>query len=356
MTKTLIIVFGYVEMKGDIMNQYNYLTKLVRESSKGLKFIFAVVLGLIFTIAIGNMDSLNDFQTGTTTFDLYSMEEAAIDSSTYYEIDINDDFFYFESAMYEGDDIDTFYMGAFLGEKIVVIELPVDLELEGSTLVQGHFNYISSDVKEALEAELLEYDLDETIEIVNYSFKAEVEPPNQLLFIMGIIFAILVLVAIVVFINILKTRKLTTSKLYKEMGKLGDADTIADNIEREFEMKTNISQGPVHILSDHILVATSSLATIIEKDDLIWCYPKKIKTKKLFVTVNTRYEIFMETLSGKTVIAATSESEYRTVMSLLEKHHHRCVYGYSNEVKRIFRRSREEFMKEFFVAETEAIG
>lgn len=323
------------------MNNYEFLDKLAKRASKTKMVLLLIVLVIMVVMVAVNFNSLMEAKAGPTALEPYDLYEKDIDETTLYEIELNDDYYRFETAMFEGDEIDTYYMGTLIQDGILVVEVRGSFDFDLPYKMQGHFSPIDNDIKTALSDELLKRNPNGEYYFVSYTFKddhLDVEGFAVVLAFVSIIFVLILL-------SYIKSLRFKSSKLHKQMKKLGDATAIADEIEREYEMSKVVSEGPVYLFTNYIVVGTTGIAFVLPKNDVIWSYPKVTKVKRYFITISTKHEVIMGTRHGKTHIVASKEEEVKRILNMMQSHHPACVYGYSDEIQKLYKKNLSEFIQ-----------
>lgn len=323
------------------MNNYEFLDKLAKKASKGKLVLLLIVLAIMVAMIGLNFNNYQEAKKEPTPIDLYELSSENIDKNVFYELELTEDFYLFETAMFEGEEIDTFYMATIIQEGVFIVEVSGDFDFNFPHIMKGRFKSLESDVESALLAELKELDPNGQYTIMKYTFKADSFDADVFL----IILAIVAIIFTLIMFSFIKSLKFKSSKLYKNMKKLGDPDTIADEIEREVEMSKNVSEGPIHLFTNYIISGTNAAAFILPRESVIWCYPKVTKVKRYFITVSTRHEIIMGTKDGKTKLTTSKEEEVKRVMNMMQGHHPACVYGYSEQIEQLFKKNRDEFIR-----------
>lgn len=323
------------------MNNYEFLDKLVKRASKGKLILLMIILAIMAGMIVLNLKDFKEAQEGPTQLDPYNFHSKDIDEDAFYQIELNDDYYLFETAMFEGDEIDTYYMATWLLDGILVVEVSGTFDASLPYQMKGHFSPIDAEVESALLDELYELDPNGQYNFVSYTFKEDYLDTEGFF----IVFAVIAVIFLLILVSYIKSLKFKSSKLYKAMKKIGDPDTIADEIEREYEMSKHVSEGPLHLFTNYIISGTHGAAFILPRENVIWCYPKVTKVKRYFITVSTRHEFIMGTRDGKTKVTSSNEEEVKRLINMMQNHHPSCIYGYSDEIQALFKKNLDEFIK-----------
>lgn len=327
------------------MKTYEFLNKITRKYALLRLFLTLIVLTATLLMFMYSYDTF-DSALNPVEIDVTSLNSESLNRDLIYEVEFSEEFFMFDTAVFEGEDVDAYLLGAFTPEGLFVIQPSGDFDFDASTKLSGQIIHLNNDLEKVLAEEIRAGNSVLSPKFINITLVDSTKPfTNRLL-----IFGFLIILTIICFVGFLRSLSFKSSKLYKSMKQLGDTDAIAEEISLEADRGVLVSHKDLHIFSQYILLSSFKNNHIIKKEDLIWCYIQKTKVKQfLFITTNIVHYVLLHTKNGDIINYQLKKKDAEYVIDLLSQHHPNCVYGYSETLVDQYKNNRE-----YFISSTES--
>ncbi|WP_033164096.1 hypothetical protein [Clostridium sp. KNHs205] len=180
---------------------------------------------------------------------------------------------------------------------------------------------------------------------------------------------ILFLVALGILIrNILVKNNYKSSKFYKSLNRIGNAESIEHALEQSIVKGTYLYKSDEKsyayaglITPEYVLAKNNTALTLASTKDMIWAHLKVTKHKYYFITTGKSFQVVMYFKNNKTPVTIDFKKEDEAtsvIQTLAEKLS--VIAGYSDELMKMFKKDYQGFLrmaeeqKESASGETEA--
>jgi|GEM_PF-4577862 len=134
-------------------------------------------------------------------------------------------------------------------------------------------------------------------------------------------------------------------KPFKQVEAWGDVDKIAERIELEMMSTKAIRFSNTVITPSFIVARTIYNMKLMRTDQLIWVYQRVTKRKMYFVTVGKNHALSVNTDKDSLMIHGKAKLVTQAIQQLATQKPW-IIYGYSEELKKIYKQQREQMLKE----------
>lgn len=136
--------------------------------------------------------------------------------------------------------------------------------------------------------------------------------------------------------------------LYKLLARHGDGDTIATEIDRELRTYHNAEQltPTVTYITPNWRVHPDTYGVqATQLDRLMWIYKKVTKHSVNFIPTGKSYQLFTHDNFGREQSIKMSEQQIDDTLGQVNRHAPWAVVGFSDEIKSLWDKQRDEFYK-----------
>lgn len=165
---------------------------------------------------------------------------------------------------------------------------------------------------------------------------------------------ILFLVAFGILIrNILVKNNYKSSKFYKSLNKIGDAESIENALEQSIVKGTYLYKSDEKsyayaglITPEYVLAKNNTALTLSSTKDMIWAHLKVTKHKYYFITTGKSFQVVMYFKNNKTPVTIDFKKEDEAtsvIQTLAEKLS--VIAGYSDELMKMFKKDYQGFLR-----------
>ena len=165
---------------------------------------------------------------------------------------------------------------------------------------------------------------------------------------------ILFLVALGILIrNILVKNNYKSSKFYKSLNKIGNAESIEHALEQSIVKGTYLYKSDEKsyayaglITPEYVLGKNNTALTLASTKDMIWAHLKVTKHKYYFITTGKTFQVVMYFKNNKTPLTIDFKKEDEAtsvIQTLAEKLS--VIAGYSDELMKMFKKDYQGFLR-----------
>ena len=165
---------------------------------------------------------------------------------------------------------------------------------------------------------------------------------------------ILFLVALGILIrNILVKNNYKSSKFYKSLNKIGNAESIEHALEQSIVKGTYLYKSDEKsyayaglITPEYVLAKNNTALTLASTKDMIWAHLKVTKHKYYFITTGKSFQVVMYFKNNKTPVTIDFKKEDEAtsvIQTLAEKLS--VIAGYSDELMKMFKKDYQGFLR-----------
>ena len=165
---------------------------------------------------------------------------------------------------------------------------------------------------------------------------------------------ILFLVALGILIrNILVKNNYKSSKFYKSLNKIGNAESIEHALEQSIVKGTYLYKSDEKsyayaglITPEYVLAKNNTALTLASTKDMIWAHLKVTKHKYYFITTGKTFQVVMYFKNNKTPVTIDFKKEDEAtsvIQTLAEKLS--VIAGYSDELMKMFKKDYQGFLR-----------
>ncbi len=165
---------------------------------------------------------------------------------------------------------------------------------------------------------------------------------------------ILFLVALGILIrNILVKNNYKSSKFYKSLNKIGNAESIEHALEQSIVKGTYLYKSDEKsyayaglITPEYVLAKNNTALTLASTKDMIWAHLKVTKHKYYFITTGKTFQVVMYFKNNKTPLTIDFKKEDEAtsvIQTLAEKLS--VIAGYSDELMKMFKKDYQGFLR-----------
>lgn len=267
-----------------------------------------------------------------------------------YEAHLEWEGFYTFSTYLKQDDVPSDYFVALITEDgfFTLAQVPSDVyDDEAATHYLGHFESISSEIRENILEDLVNEGLTESESeavMPTHLFVVEDIRPVLYGFLAGLIVAMIVFL-VQLFRWLSSGSGASIPGLQRAVNAVGgDYDMVSMELEAAYEDSAHPGLG---FTRRYVVTYSGGSVSLYPYEDVLWAYEKVVKHKYLFViTVGKAYHL---RVCGVNQESETPMKHKQRVQNALEAIHRHCphaIIGYSNEVNRLYKHDRNTLVAE----------
>jgi hypothetical protein len=134
--------------------------------------------------------------------------------------------------------------------------------------------------------------------------------------------------------------------VYKTLARYGEADLMATDLDRELRTHYNIDDlktNNTYITPNWLVHPQTYGLQVVQFDRLMWVYKKVTSHSVNFIPTGKSYELLMHDNFGKEYTLKMSEQEVHATIEQINGHAPWAVVGFSDEIKALWYKQRDEF-------------
>lgn len=229
------------------------------------------------------------------------------------------------------------------GKTLIFAAIPP--EAASSSSYTGWVRKMTDEEKDHLSSYMAEIKSESNGEFTlsDYILDSKYDPSSSVIFIICSILGILFFICA---IKAFRTFTLPARhRIYKKLAKYGDADTLAQSIDRDLSQYPVQNFGKVIYTKSWIIAPYALSLKIAKMEDVLWAYKKIIKKSINFIPAGKSYELDLCCYDKSIVRINMKESLVDSLLMAIKEDCPWVILGYNAEIKKMWKSRFDEIIK-----------
>lgn len=344
----------------------NFLKKAIKKTSINSVLVFIFAIGIIILALFNHKNSvLSILGAPKEVSSAEDLKEYNLTREGHINLNIDymtDSGYYVAKDGGKGEITDNIYIGLVDG-KFITVALPAKsssknlLEMENVSIIAKEFDGLESEENEELLQQIkggLAESLGVSLEDIESEFISVIfkdSKTNRLLekvFLIGV-FIVLIYFIVLLIQNLISISNYRNSKVIKNLSKYGNIDFIENQIDQEINYPEYLSKRLI-ITTNWIISKSTYNVKIMPINNLVWVY--NIKTKHYYngIKTGTSFSVMCYSDKNEKVVfdvgGKKKEDKAMEIVNLISQKAPWAIYGYSDEIKKKFKKNPQMIIDE----------